>query len=109
MNSVEALFAKDITLYQEAFKQAAENFSTLSSQMAQLEADIAKLLGDLASGFDTPAGRKFMQSCEDNLLKQLRDQADVIQHVSNNLSTARTQYETVFTEFKALNRSIKAI
>ena len=109
MSSVDGLFTKTIVLDQGKFQKASSDFAELSRQMEQLQQDISSLLSELSRGFDTPAGRRFMDSCQKNLLDQLKDQADVIQHVSDNLKTARSEYESVFTEFGALNRMIDSI
>lgn len=109
MSSVDGLFTKTIVLDQDKFQKASDDFAELSRQMEQLQQDISSLLAELNRGFDTPAGRRFMDSCQKNLLDQLKDQADVIKHVSDNLKTARSEYESVFTEFGALNRTINSI
>lgn len=109
MSSVDGLFTKTIVLDQDKFQKASDDFAELSRQMEQLQQDISSLLTELNRGFDTPAGRRFMDSCQKNLLDQLKDQADAIKHVSDNLKTARSEYESVFTEFGALNRTISSI
>lgn len=109
MSSVEGLFTKNIVLDQGKFHKAASDFAVLSRQMEQLQKDISTLLVELTRGFDTPAGRRFMDSCQKNLLDQLKDQADVMKHVSDNLKTACSEYESVFTEFGALNRIIDSV
>ena len=109
MSSVDGLFTKTIVLDQDKFQKASDDFAELSRQMEQLQQDISSLLAELNRGFDTPAGRRFMDSCQKNLLDQLKNQADVIKHVSDNLKTARSEYESVFTEFGALNRTINSI
>lgn len=109
MSSVDGLFTKTIVLDQGKFQKAANDFADLSRQMEQLQKDISTLLAELATGFDTPAGKRFMDSCQKNLLDQFKNQADIIKHVSDNLKTARTEYESVFTEFGALNRTIDSV
>jgi len=101
------IFTKDILLDQEQFKIASNQLTTLSNEMSNLRRDIDALLNDLSVGFDTPAGRKFITTCKNGLLQPMDDLAIVILHVSQNLDLARSQYESVFTEFKALNNSIK--
>lgn len=109
MSPGETLFTQTIVLDQEAFQKASHDLDTLSADMETLRADISNALNKLSVGFDTPAGRLFMKSCKNNLLDRLQDQADVIKHVSDNLNRARTEYESVFTEFEKLNNSIKQI
>lgn len=99
----------DILLDENAFDTAAGEMATLSKDMKALKTDIDNLLKELKTGFDTPAGEKFLKSCEDGLLKALEDQANVIEHVSENLKTARRSYQSVFEEYKNLNRMISQI
>lgn len=107
LGSVEVMFAKDILLDDEKFKKASEQFAALADDMSKLRQDIDNLLKELESGFDTPAGRKFIKSCKSGLLQPMDDQAAVIKHVSDNLVQARAKYESVFIEFEALNNAIK--
>lgn len=100
------LFSKDILLDDEAFRNAAAEFIQLSNDMNLLKKDIQDLLDELKTGFDTPAGKKFMEVCESGLLKALEDQANVIEHVSGNLKSAKNSYQSVFAEYQKLNRMI---
>lgn len=101
-----APFTQNILLDDEKFESAVNQFSALSEDMKKLRNDISKLLKELENGFDTPAGRKFVRSCRKGLLKPMDDQAAVIKHVSDNLNMARNRYESVFTEYRALNNMI---
>lgn len=98
---------KDILLDSEEFKVASDQLSVLADDMSKLRQDIEKLLEELRTGFDTPAGHKFMDLCKKGLLQPMEDQALIIKHVSDNLNQARTKYESVFTEFQTLNNTIK--
>ena len=99
----------DILLDEEAFDKAAGKMTILSKDMKALKTDINNLLEELKTGFDTPAGDKFLKSCEEGVLKALEDQANVIEHVSGNLKTARQSYKSVFEEYRDLNRMIGQI
>lgn len=99
----------DILLDENAFNTAAGKMTTLSNDIKKLKEDINNLLTELKTGFDTPAGEKFLKSCEDGLLKALEDQANVIEHVSQNLTTARQSYQSVFEEYRNLNSMIGRI
>ena len=61
------LFSKDILLDDGAFETAAKEFIELSNDMNTLKTEINDLLTELKKGFDTPAGKKFMESCESGL------------------------------------------
>lgn len=107
MTNLSAMFTKDILLDDDKFSNASERFSTLASDIENLRKDISSLLEELEKGFDTPAGKKFVNSCKNGLLQPMDDQAAVVKHVSDNLTMARSKYESVFTEYMQLNNSIK--
>lgn len=100
-------FTKDILLDEEKFSTASQQLATLATDIKQLKKDISDLLSELERGFDTPAGKKFISSCKNGLLKPMDDQAAVVKHVSDNLTMARNKYESVFAEYMQLNNSIK--
>ncbi len=99
---------KDILLDQEAFQQAITKFGDLSIQVQDLRKEIEEMLSTLQKGFDTPAGRKFIQSCQGNLLEPLDRQKAVIDHISETLGQANTAYESVFSEYEQLNGTIQS-
>jgi len=100
--------SKDIVLDEAAFEKAINDFSELSVKLQVLRSDIEELLGVLKGGFDTPAGRKFISSCENNLLEPLDRQKLVIEHISSTLSDVKGAYSTVFTEYANLNKTINS-
>lgn len=98
----------DIILDDEAFDKAIADFANLAVQLQSLRDDVESLLGKLKSGFDTPAGRKFINSCESNLLVPLDRQKLVIDHISSTLNEVKSSYSTVFTEYENLNTAIQS-
>ena len=54
----------DVVLDDAAFEKAIADFSDLAVQLQSLRDDIVDLLDVLKKGFDTPAGRKFIRSCD---------------------------------------------
>ena len=108
MSAFESLFAKDILLDDDAFQTASGGLKDLSQDLEALRRDIEGLLTDLATGFGTPAGRKFIRSCKGNLLQPMTDLAAVILHVSDNLGQAKNMYQSIFDEFADLNNSINS-
>ena len=98
----------DVVLDDAAFEKAIADFSDLAVQLQSLRDDIVDLLDVLKKGFDTPAGRKFIRSCEDNLLQPLDKQKLVIDHISATLNDVKTAYATVFTEYGTLNTTIQS-
>lgn len=100
--------SKDIVLDESAFDKAINDFSDLAVQLQSLRTDIEELLGMLKGGFDTPAGRKFISSCENNLLEPLDRQKLVIEHIYSTLNEVKGSYSTVFTEYGNLNTAIQS-
>ena len=98
----------DVVLDDAAFEKAIADFSDLAVQLQSLRDDIVDLLDVLKKGFDTPAGRKIIRSCEDNLLQPLDKQKLVIDHISTTLNDVKTAYATVFTEYGTLNTTIQS-
>ena len=98
----------DIILDDAAFDKAIADFANLAVQLQSLRDDVESLLGELKIGFDTPAGRKFIKSCENNLLLPLDRQKLVIDHISSTLSEVKGSYSTVFTEYENLNTAIQS-
>lgn len=98
--------SEDIVLDEEAFSEAVSEFEALGKQLSDLRADIEDMLNILKEGFNTPAGVKFINSCETNLFKPLDDQALVIEHIAETLGASRTAYQTVFREYEELQKTI---
>ena len=99
----------NIVLDEEAFEKAIKDFEALGTKLQQLRTDIEDMLNQLKQGFDTPAGVKFINSCETNLYKPLDDQKLVIEHISKTLSDSKQKYESVFREYEKLQSAITKI
>lgn len=108
MSAFDSLLAKDILLDEAAFQTASGKLKVLSENLETLRRDIEDMLTELATGFATPAGRKFIRSCKGNLLQPMTDLSAVILHVSDNLDQARNMYQSVFDEFADLNNMINS-
>lgn len=102
-------FDRDIVLDDEEFQKASQSLTSLSVRLETLKNKVSKSLDNLRSGFDTPAGHKFFELCENKLLDPMDDQAEVIKHVAKNLNKAKNSYQSIFDEFAQLNASIKNI
>lgn len=98
----------DIILDEGAFDKAISDFTDLALELQRLREDTEGLLETLKSGFDTPAGRKFVNSCQNNLLQPLDRQKLVIEHISSTLTEVKGSYSTVFTEYTNLNSAIQS-
>lgn len=64
MNVIDVAFSEDIVLDEEAFDKAIEDFSALSDKLQRLRLEVEDMISTLRVGFDTPAGAKFIKSCE---------------------------------------------
>lgn len=96
------ILAKNIVLDEGAFDTAVKEFSELAQQVRTLRNDIEGMLKNLESGFDTPAGHKFIQSCQSNLLEPIDKQQTAIEHISETLTKCRSEYKSVFDEYGEL-------
>jgi hypothetical protein len=99
---------RDITIDEEAFTRAAADLAALSTRLMRLRMRIESLLSTLRNGFNTPCGTIFMNSCQTNLIQPLRDQKLVLDHVSYNLRTSRSKYQSVFNAYQSLNNTISS-
>ena len=103
------MFNKDIVLDQEAISNAVSDFAALGQRLAGLRKEIEAMLSLVEKGFNTPAGKKFVQSCRTNLLAPMDDQKLVLEHISQTLRDCRDRYATVFDEYEQLNKKISQI
>ena len=97
-----------VILDEEEFDRAIKEFEELAIQLQNLRTEIDKQLESLKIGFNTPAGKKILKSCQDSLLLPLDRQKLVIEHISLNLAEAKNAYSKVFEEYKNLNNTIKS-
>ena len=96
----------DILLDEDAFDRASDDFNKLSGDLEKIRGKLTELLDTLSEGYNTPAGRKLRASCEENLVKPINDQRIIIDQISQNLGTAKTQYQSVFDAYRDLNTFI---
>lgn len=108
MSLISDILKEDIVLDEEAFNRAAADLTALSRRLQNLDAEIEDMLQTLQKGFDTPAGRKFVEACRNNLRQPMNDQKVVLEHISQTLSEVSTMYAKVFNEYESLNAALKA-
>ncbi|MEE0954237.1 MAG: WXG100 family type VII secretion target [Eubacterium sp.] len=101
-----SIFSKDIVLDEGAFDTAVSDFEALGAQIQQLRNDVDGMMNDLRAGWKTPAGQKFISSCEYNLYRPLDDQKLVIDHIAKSLKESRQAYESVFSKYDELQKTI---
>lgn len=106
MSVLDTVFGEDIVLDEEAFDTAIADFSTLSGKLQNLRTEIEEMISTLRVGFDTPAGAKFINSCEKNLFQPLDAQKVVLEHISSTLRESKQAYESVFREYEELQATI---
>ncbi len=93
---------KDIIIDEEAFSRSVEQFHELISDIYKLHKDVGDMLTILIRGYDTPAGRKFINACRIFVLEPLIEQEIVIEQVIKNLELAKNGYQSVFEEYRQL-------
>lgn len=108
MSAMDTVFSQDIVLDEEAFDKAIEDFASLSEQLKQLRTEIEDALNGLKNGFNTPAGVKFINSCEKNLYEPLDAQKLVLDHISSTLAESKQAYSSVFAEYEDLKNAINS-
>lgn len=91
--------AASILIDDEVFEKAAKDMDELSQYIRDLRKDILDMLEDIKTGMDTPAGRKFYNSCYSGLATPLYQQMVVVDHISQNLKQAKNMYQSVFDEY----------
>lgn len=109
MSVTDGIGNVDIVLDDQAFTKAIEDFEALGRRLQTLRTDVEEMLNILKAGFRTPAGVKFITSCEANIFEPLDDQAKVIQHIKDTLQESKQSYDSVFREYESLQTKIKNI
>lgn len=109
MSVMDVVFGEDIVLDEAAFDKAVADFAALSDQLQTLRNEIEEMLTALKAGFDTPAGRKFLGSCEKNLYEPMDAQKLVLDHISQSLQESKQAYASVFREYEALQAAINSV
>ena len=109
MSAGDILFGEDIVLDEEAFNTAISEFAELSNKLQKLRSEIEDMLNALKAGFDTPAGVKFLRSCEANLFNPLDAQKLVLDHISKSLAESKQAYQSVFSEYESLQTAINQV
>ena len=95
-----------ILIDEEALNTAANRFRELTAEVKALQKDIEDMLNDFKTGFDTPAGKKFYNSCANGLLTPINEQVIVIEHIADNLMQAKNIYAPVFDGYRDLVRQL---
>ena len=103
------MLSQDIVLDEAAFDKAITDFHVLVQKLETLRSELDEMMNTLKAGFDTPAGVKFINSCEEHLFRPLDDQKLVIEHITTTLSESKQAYESVFREYEALQATIKQV
>ena len=109
MGNMKVFIDEDIVLDKAAFDTAISDFDGLIKQLEGLRSEIEEMLDSLQKGFNTPAGAKFIKSCNDNLFIPLDAQKEVLNHIKETLSESKQKYETVFREYESLQTAIKQV
>ena len=101
MNAIKEL-KKSIVIDEEVFDRNVVKLQELVDDIIKLRNDVADMLETLKTGFDTPAGRKFLGLCKDQVIQPLNQQRIVIGQISDNLKAAKNGYQSIFEEYRQL-------
>ncbi len=100
--SKEGLKEGDVLIDEQNLAMLANEFNELANDVRNLRKEVQEMLEELKNGFDTPAGRKFYNSCASGLLTPLDQQATVMDHIAENINTAKNMYQPVFEEYREI-------
>ena len=92
----------EILIDEEELQKAHNDFLELAQKAQSLLRDIEQLNEEMRTGFDTPAGHKFYNSYKDCLCEPLNQQIIVIEHIAENLTTAKNMYQSVFDQYRSV-------
>ena len=107
MSTPNTVFTEDLVLDDDEFELASRRMNDLSQKIRGLRKDLDEMLDLLEDGFNTPAGKKLIKSCKDNLCAPIDAQELVIEHICQTLAQAKNKYETVFSEYTSLKSAIE--
>ncbi len=105
ISNIEALnnLKKNIVIDDEVFSRNAEQLQELINDVKTLVTNVNDMLLQLSIGYNTPAGRKLLNSCKMHIIVPLVEQELVISQVMKNLEIAKNGYQSVFEEYKQLS------
>ncbi len=86
----------DLYLDSETMALACRRLAAKSDALVELQKSITENFEGLRSDWDSKAGEIFFQRFEDDIYKNLEQYAKVLAYMTENLTTASTQYEEVF-------------
>ena len=86
----------DLYLDSEKMALARRQLKEKSDALVELQKKITENFEGLRMDWDSKAGEVFFQRFEDDIKKNLDQYAKVLAYMTENLTTASTQYEEVF-------------
>lgn len=98
----------DMVIDESAFEKASGDLSDLAQRVDRLRNEVEELLNGLRTGFDTPAGKAFLDSCEERLLIPLTEQKEAIAHITAALEASRGSYKKVFSEYQSFTDMVRS-
>ena len=104
LSGIESLtgLKHNIVIDEEAFDRAVEEMKALEDDVRKLEKDVLEMMDLLREGFNTPAGRKFINACFSYVYNPVYMQRKVISQIYENLLTAKQGYRSIFADYKNL-------
>lgn len=87
----------------DAMKGAETSYRDYATRMNAVKTNLRQAIDAVRSDWDTDAGTAFFKKFDDEWEKNVTDYIAVIQHMSENMRIANSNYTSVWEEAKALN------
>lgn len=98
--------SKDIVLNDEALEKAVLDFKSIAEDIEALRKSIEIGLEHIRTGYRSTAGKKYADTCELRIADALYDQKKLIEKISDNLTDAKNEYQSVFNAYIAMNNKL---
>lgn len=87
----------------DVMKNAEASYQDYATRMAAVKTNLRQAIDAVRSDWDTDAGAAFFAKFDDDWERNVEDYIAVIQHMSDNMRIANSNYSSVWEEAKALN------
>lgn len=94
---------KQLKLDQEVMVSAQECYSQEAQDMEDLRTELMNAVTQLRAGWDSEAGREFFSQFDDVWQKGMKNYADVVRHMADNMQLANSKYQEVIDQAQKLN------
>ena len=92
-----------LTIGPEAMESAKNEYDNYSQQMSALKTKLTNSVNALRTDWNSEGGEAFFDKFDNTWQTSFTQYIDVINHMSAQLESAKTQYQTVIDEVNKLN------